>query len=502
MEIGYLNLFESFLIALWAFWVSLDERAVGPLGCGQPLGAAFVTGLIAGRPADGLVMGVALQAIWPGLVPMGGAPQPDAGSAAIAGTAWWVAFDAAGAPVAGIGRGMNWAFPLACSVAIVCATLGERFERILRARNARREDALHLDSRSHDSLIAMRRRLRRIVAAGAFEAGLKGAIVWMIALAPLALIAAIHPAGLPVGGAFARASDLPPGAVLLTALPLIAFALGACARRAARAWQTPFARGSNGQPAARPDVAFARLPLGLAGLGRLLLLQAAFSRQHLQRTGFLYAWLFRTRVRADILDDVGRQLASGKPANTHPILAAALLGGLERVSVDAASTPPPRPPARLVEIAGPLLSQWGDRALWGGLRLAFALVALALAPFAPAAVVFAYVGLSILAQLLGRVLFHRWGTAQGWALVGRRGVGWSLLSRWGAPAAAPLAAIAAAALAGFFLRDSRPCAWLVTAGGFIFGVLVGGRAAPPPLAWGWLCAGTGALGALLMAVCG
>jgi len=72
------------LLPLWGAVASLDERAWGSIGFGQPLVAGAVAGFLAGSLPAGLVAGVVLQAVWPGLQPIGGDILPAAGVAGVA----------------------------------------------------------------------------------------------------------------------------------------------------------------------------------------------------------------------------------------------------------------------------------------------------------------------------------------------------------------------------------------------------------------------------------
>jgi mannose/fructose/N-acetylgalactosamine-specific phosphotransferase system component IID len=219
----------------------------------------------------------------------------------------------------------------------------------------------------------------------------------------------------------------------------------------------------------------------------LLTLQGAFSARHLQRCGFL-ASVGPARGGSPAVAALRTALADGPPPNTHPVLAAALVGALERAEADAADAGPPRPLARLVEIGGPILAQWGDRAIWGGARRLWGAVAVLLAlPFGLAAAL-AMAGVSLALHMLGRVLLRRWGWRVGWDLV-RGGSGWLWRRgpRWAERAGLPVSAgvLAVAATLGWSAGPSAGAFGLRLVW-FMLGVLLGGSA-HRPTAWGWIC---------------
>ncbi|HEX7090497.1 MAG TPA: PTS sugar transporter subunit IIC [Longimicrobiales bacterium] len=83
-------------VALWGGLVGLDAASFPQVMISRPLVAATVAGLIAGRPADGLVLGIVLEAFALLTLPVGAARYPESGTAAVAATAAYLAAAPAG----------------------------------------------------------------------------------------------------------------------------------------------------------------------------------------------------------------------------------------------------------------------------------------------------------------------------------------------------------------------------------------------------------------------
>lgn len=520
---------KLFLIGLWAGLTAASERAWGPLGFHEPIVAASLTGLLLGYPAEGVWIGCLLQLLWPGLVPMGGSRQPDTGLAAIVACAWFCLLPAG----AGAAR-----LAVALPAGLVAATVGGRLERWLRARNEAREERLYIScaaaasesAAGHDGLGQPgRQRVARALAAGSAEAIGRGVIGSGLLLSlPVLLavrgwqigwfdLAVWSPWPWPGAGSAAMAAPWCSG------WPLLFFAVGGyCAitvGRARRAWQAGVAPVRGGRSDRSEDARCERrvaspgaagqtpTPPGIGERIGWLALQAAFSARHLQRTGFLYLWKLRRELTPlkenPAAIDLERELLGGAPINTHPILAPALLGGLERVCRDAGGDSVARPPIRLLSVGGPLLSQWGDRAVWGGLRPAAALLCLAWLPLAPLPIVGLYLTVLLAAQWTVRGRLFGWGLRAGWALpqgLQSRGARW--LAVWPARLL-PFLALGAGAslvlwLAGAALPGlCRPGHWVSGGIWFILGLFAARFIGARPLRWGWTGALAGALGALL-----
>lgn len=78
-------------VALWGGMVGLDAASFPQVMISRPLVAATVTGLVAGRPADGLLLGLILEVFALLVLPVGAARYPEAGTAAVAATGAYLA---------------------------------------------------------------------------------------------------------------------------------------------------------------------------------------------------------------------------------------------------------------------------------------------------------------------------------------------------------------------------------------------------------------------------
>jgi hypothetical protein len=464
------------LLALWGATVSMGERALGPLGLEAPLAAGIVAGLLMGRLPEGIVAGITVQAIWTGIAPMGASREPAAGLAAIV-TAAWLAFLPAGLDA--------WRAPFALGAGLAAASWGTSAEVVLRRRNERRVDRLL--TRPPDSWHAGAAAAGR---AGLIEAGLRGVIA-VLALAGLPLLAAlvvVQWTGTPIW-------QLPaaPGSAWSARLPIwgmtpaLAFALGGAARLGVRGWRARWPAAAPPADGGGPTAAKTR-----GRLWRLLTIQTAFNEKHLQRAGFLAA----LRPAGEPARRLQLEIAAGPPPNTHPVMAAALFGALDRVVEDEAAGASPRPPSRLIELGGPLLAQWGDRALWGAARTAWALAGLAAAPLAGLPVALVFLAVATAAHILARPALYLWGRRAGWDLVrGGRGWLWGKAPRVAERAALPLALAATGVMAvSWAVAGPHAAASGLRAGWFMLGALLGGSVRRPAT-WGrvcWVAAATGA----------
>lgn len=102
------------LVAVWGSVVGLDATSFPQAMVSRPLVAATLTGLLAGRPLEGLAIGAVLEAFALVVLPIGAARYPESGTAAVAGTAAYMAATGP-APV-----------PVAMFLTIVFALLWER----------------------------------------------------------------------------------------------------------------------------------------------------------------------------------------------------------------------------------------------------------------------------------------------------------------------------------------------------------------------------------------
>ncbi len=481
------------LLCLWFAAVTADQRALGPLVLHEPLVAAGVGGLILGHPTEGWWVGLMMQAIWPGLLPLGGSFPPLAGAGALVGTTWlaWMP------PAAGA-----WGPSVALGAALACSGVGIRIEERLRRCNERREERIF--TAGHEERATL---LQAHGCLGLIEAGAAGLfIASILVVLPLALLSALSPmltGPAAVGEAHAQRWVTPASVGLFALGGVLGYRLrdrwprrgsGRVERRA----QDPSSpAGTDADaPQAEPP------PLSWRGWLALLALQSAFSSRSLQRAGFLRYLRVRLgeashpRVR-EAARQLEEQMCREGTINTQPVMAAALLGATERVVADAAREAPPRPVLRLVELGGSVLAQWGDRAVWGGARPLWALIALALVPLAPLPAVALYAAGGLALELGARGALHRWGWRRGWQVV-RRGTGrlWRGLPVWCERMQIPLALLAAVTLwVGLVRPAPAPAmgalAWALLS--FILGVPLGALSGRRALIWGWICWGWGVL---------
>jgi hypothetical protein len=131
-------LFRLALLLFWLGLVSVDERATASLGFHQPIVSGSVAGWLMGNLDGGAGAGLVFQALWPGLLPVGGTLLPAAGIAgAIAGAvAGW------GAHLAGTRALWTADGPLLFGVVLglIAAWVGGAWERGTRRRNLGREE--------------------------------------------------------------------------------------------------------------------------------------------------------------------------------------------------------------------------------------------------------------------------------------------------------------------------------------------------------------------------
>jgi hypothetical protein len=498
------------LLSLWAFLVAVDERGLGPLGFHEPLVAGVGTGMLLGCFPAGLAMGLLLQAIWPGLLPLGTARQPVAGLGAITGTFWLVCLP----------RPLGlWVIPLALGVALTAAAWGEVAEAIWRRRNAARHTwAGSLSAQRRSGIWTV------LQIAGLLELGRTGALGLLafvgLPLAAVALLDRLTGAAAGVRGsaganAMGGAGEMGLEFWLSAASFGALFALGgivgrsvgpgleALRRARARAAGGMSARGSADSAGAGREPA--PWPSLRAQLG-MLILQAGFSNRYLQASGFqhLLSVLSLPQASSSARSDLaGRMLASGN-LNTHPVMAAALLGAVARVLSDAARGPLPRSPLKLITVGGSVMAQWGDRALWGGLRPALALLALALLPLSPAGATGGFLLAGLTLHVAGRAWLYRWGWRAGWAVFAATGSRrWMRLPDLFQMPLAPLAFVAAVSLcfaaARADLSLSAAPAALFSRGllWFTLGIPCGLGVGVRPIPWGWVCWGAGLAAAFL-----
>ncbi|MBN1503702.1 MAG: PTS sugar transporter subunit IIC [Candidatus Eisenbacteria bacterium] len=76
---------EVLLVCLAGGVCALDTTAAWQVMLSQPLVSASIAGLLTGAPATGAAVGVLLQMLWSGSIPVGARPMPDAPVASVSG---------------------------------------------------------------------------------------------------------------------------------------------------------------------------------------------------------------------------------------------------------------------------------------------------------------------------------------------------------------------------------------------------------------------------------
>src|SRR5690606_31658627 len=78
-------------ITLWGGAVGMDATSFPQVMVSRPIVAAPVTGLLLGRPLEGVAVGALLELFALVILPIGAARYPESGTAAVAATAGYVA---------------------------------------------------------------------------------------------------------------------------------------------------------------------------------------------------------------------------------------------------------------------------------------------------------------------------------------------------------------------------------------------------------------------------
>ncbi len=414
-------------LAVWTMVSSASERALGPLVAAQPLVAAGGVGLLLGRPAEAATAGVMLQALWPGFVPMGGSRVPSEALAGLSAGLWASLLPAGAVTLLG-----------ALAMGLLAGWTGSLAEEWLRRRNGER---LH-------AALEGRLGVGRAVFQGLLEAAFRGPV--MVGLAALMALGLRRHLPISIG-------DGVMGAV-------VALGLGVAARRVL-GWRAILRDGRKRQE----DLGSAHAPPSrcLRGVWSSLLVQSAFSDSYLQLGGFLWAVRRFTGESAELATAAGA-------ANTHPVMAAALIGAAERSRLAGASV---SEVGRILRRAGPPLAAWGDAFIWGIFRPAVLLLAVALGVRWPLLGASLLGALGLAADVGARCASWRWGWQQG-QMVGSRPPG------LGAAAAGRLlmvlCLVASLASLGALVLDLRTslgwAALLLVVGWFILGA-----SSPAPL---------------------
>jgi mannose/fructose/N-acetylgalactosamine-specific phosphotransferase system component IIC len=104
--------------------IGLDATSFAQVMLSRPIVAGTLAGLMLGRPADGLVVGAVLEVFHLGVLPIGAARYPEAGTATVAATAGFIAAGATGgALLAAVVFGLAWGHVAGLSV--------DRFRRLV-----------------------------------------------------------------------------------------------------------------------------------------------------------------------------------------------------------------------------------------------------------------------------------------------------------------------------------------------------------------------------------
>lgn len=493
----------------WAGLILASEVAFGPLFLHEPLIAALVGGWILGRPFLGAATGLLFQLTWPGLAPMGGSLEPKAGLGALLAVVFVSALPS--------GWG-GLALVPAVAAGAAFAWIGPWLEHLRRRRNEWRESRLLSDPHAmHQAGAVVRQGLLDALALGALAFGLAGGVAIAALFAggvvPSLAAAAAGPAGVGAGWLGLTPPRLACfGSVWLAAL---LFAAGLClgsslgVRRLRSAFSAPGGsrarRPAEGPAGPRPGPAggHGRVDAGAPGTGRLrtalrlLGLQAGFSDRYLQRSGFLVALAPRPGAaaggripeeRAEARARLREEMFGDRPPNTQPLVAAALIGALDRVLAEPAAEAS-RPAIRLLQAGGSLIAQWGDALVWGSTRPTFGLLASALLPLSLPGVLAGWLLLGIAAEILARLWLYRWGWREGWDLVPvRAGSFWHWVPRWSWGLRLLLALALVGWLAVGWGHLGPRAVWTGPAVSVILGGLCGVATAGRPASRGWILA--------------
>ncbi len=129
------------ILAMMAGAVAVDTTAALQLMFSQPVVSGTLAGVVVGEPATGLMVGLTLQLVWSGVLPVGGAGFPDAGVAGVVG---------AGSAGLLVSRGhpAGWALATGLLTALAMGWVGRIAVTRLRRRN------IQLAERARDAVLA------------------------------------------------------------------------------------------------------------------------------------------------------------------------------------------------------------------------------------------------------------------------------------------------------------------------------------------------------------
>ncbi|MGH7564716.1 MAG: PTS sugar transporter subunit IIC [Gemmatimonadota bacterium] len=170
-----MGLLEWSILAAIGAVIFLDAWPMGQTMLSRPIVAGPLTGLALGAPGEGAFWGAVFEAVYLGVLPVGAARYPDAGLAALVGTAVAVAVE--GTEAAGY----------LVAAAVAAGELGERATRIQRHWNGRAATRVRRRV-SEGDLGAPGRAIAAAVARGALIGASISILAVALAMAGLALV--------------------------------------------------------------------------------------------------------------------------------------------------------------------------------------------------------------------------------------------------------------------------------------------------------------------------
>jgi PTS system mannose-specific IIC component len=188
-------------LAALAGALSLDTTAVFQTMVSQPLVSAAIAGVLVGDVVSGLAVGVALELVWIGSLPVGAAAFPEAAVAAVVGTGLAALSRRAGVPA-------SWAVCGGVLIALATGAVGQRLTSAIRALNVRLSEGAAVRVAAGDPRGLRSSVLRaigfRFLTSSALAAVALGAGLAVLSVMPSPLRAARFPVALwaaPIGAA-------------------------------------------------------------------------------------------------------------------------------------------------------------------------------------------------------------------------------------------------------------------------------------------------------------
>ncbi len=178
------------LLALLSGLVAVDTTAALQLMFSQPVVAGAIAGAIAGQPAIGLMVGLTLQLVWVGALPVGGAGFPDSGVAAVVGAG------AAGVLVSG-GYAEGSAVAVGIVLALIVGWMGRSVVTGLRRWNVDIAERARAGLEGGDASAVRRAILQAIGARFGVAAATSGAVLSLTVLVAELVLPREGPASYP-----------------------------------------------------------------------------------------------------------------------------------------------------------------------------------------------------------------------------------------------------------------------------------------------------------------